>query len=263
MGNIKYNRTALLKELSRTFNDEELADLCFDLDIDYEELDGSNRRAKARELITYCERRDMVSELIAACAEMRGNIDWYNLTNFRSEDDQVAPARSGTADVQKQEADPVFASDSVAPAGPARGFDGKLKVFLSYASEDRETVRQLYDQLLADGFDPWLDVVKLLPGMRWNEEIEIAVEESHVVIVCLSNASVSKEGYVQKEIGAILDQAERMAERSIFVIPARLQDCELPRRLRSYQAVDLYKRGGYDMLILSLELRQDQLSESW
>jgi hypothetical protein len=81
-----------------------------------------------------------------------------------------------------------------------------------------------------------------------------------VVVVCLSNTSVSKEGYVQKEIGALLDEASQTTEGTIFLIPARLQECPLPRRLRDYQAVDLYVAGGYDRLKQSLQLRQQQLA---
>lgn len=47
----------------------------------------------------------------------------------------------------------------------------KLKVFLCHASEDKETVRKLYHQLKADGVEPWLDEVSILPGQEWQREI--------------------------------------------------------------------------------------------
>jgi hypothetical protein len=82
-----------------------------------------------------------------------------------------------------------------------------LRVFLCHASGDKPKVRELYRRLLAEGLDVWLDEAKLLPGQNWRVEIPKAVRNSDVVIVCLSKGSVSKEGYVQKEIKFALDIA--------------------------------------------------------
>ena len=108
----------------------------------------------------------------------------------------------------------------------------KLRVFLCHASQDKPVVRELYQQLLAEGWiDPWLDEEKLLPGQDWDIEIEKAVEAAGVVIVCLSKGSITKEGYVQKELRKVLDIALEKPEETIFIIPLRLEDCELPRKL--------------------------------
>ena len=65
--------------------------------------------------------------------------------------------------------------------------DRKLKVFLCHAKEDKPTVRELYKQLTSEGWlDVWLDEIKLLPGQEWDIEIEKAVEQTDVVIVCHS-----------------------------------------------------------------------------
>ncbi len=85
----------------------------------------------------------------------------------------------------------------------------KLRVFLCHASQDKPVVRELYRRLNNEGWiDPWLDEEKLLPGQDWDMEIERAVENSDDVIVCLSSNSVSKEGYIQKELRKILDVAD-------------------------------------------------------
>jgi len=72
----------------------------------------------------------------------------------------------------------------------------ELKVFLCRSSEDKGVVRKLCRQLKADGFDPWLDEEKILPGRDWNLEIANAVRNSDIVVVCLSCDSVGKAGYV-------------------------------------------------------------------
>jgi len=143
--------------------------------------------------------------------------------------------------------------------------DRKLRVFLCHSSQDKPIVRELYQRLLAESWiDPWLDEEKLLPGQDWDLEIEKAVESADAVIVCVSGKSVTKEGYVQKEIRKVLDIALEKPEETIFIIPLRLDDCELPRRLRSLHYVDYFpaeKRGQvYQRLMQSLDIRFRQLN---
>jgi TIR domain len=61
-----------------------------------------------------------------------------------------------------------------------------LKVFLCHARSDATAVRALYNRLVRDGVDAWIDKEKLLPGQDWELEIRKAVRESDVVVVCLS-----------------------------------------------------------------------------
>ncbi|MEH1863954.1 MAG: toll/interleukin-1 receptor domain-containing protein [Nostoc sp.] len=131
--------------------------------------------------------------------------------------------------------------------------DQPLKVFLCHGSEDKPTVRELYYRLLASGVKPWLDEENLLPGQDWRYEIAKAVRESNIVIVCLSRTSVSKAGFVQKEIKYALDVADEKPEGSIFLIPARLEECSLPDRLSGRQWVDIFQKNGFERLLKSLQ----------
>lgn len=142
--------------------------------------------------------------------------------------------------------------------------DRKLKVFLCHASQDKPSVRDLYKRLCAESWiNPWLDEEELLPGQDWNLEIEKAVESSNAVIVCISNVSVAKEGYVQKELRQVLNIALEKLEGSIFVIPVRLDDCPLPRQIRERQALDFFpedrRDAAFKKLIASLKIRKDAL----
>lgn len=132
----------------------------------------------------------------------------------------------------------------------------QLKVFLCHSSGDKQVVRKLYQQLrVKKGIDPWLDEVKLLPGVDWNREISLALQESDVVIVCLSKTSINKEGYVQKEIRRALDVAEEKPDGTIFIIPLRVEDCEVPQRLSQWQWVNYYEDGAFERLISALQRR--------
>ncbi len=140
----------------------------------------------------------------------------------------------------------------------------KLRVFLCHSSHDKPVVRELYRRLLAkDWIIPWLDEENLLPGQDWGIEIEKAIEIADVVIVCLSTDSVGKEGYIQRELKFALDIALEKPEGTIFIIPLRLDDCQIPRRLHSWQYLDYFPESrrelSYSKLVESLTLRWGHL----
>lgn len=135
-----------------------------------------------------------------------------------------------------------------------------LRVFLCHASDDKRTVMGLYLHLIKLGYDAWLDKEKLMPGQDWRLEISRAVKNSDAVIVCLSSQSVTKEGFVQKEIKLALDAADEKPDGTIFIIPTRLEDCEVPERLSKFQWVDLYSGNGFERLLKALEIRAQSVN---
>jgi len=94
-------------------------------------------------------------------------------------------------------------------------------------------VRRAYEQLKKAGFDPWLDENDLLPGQNWEEEIPRALKASAAVLVFLSKTSVSKRGYVQREFRIAFDTLQEIPHGQVFVIPVKLDDCEVPELFRS------------------------------
>lgn len=142
-----------------------------------------------------------------------------------------------------------------------------LRVFFCHSSGDKPIVRELYQKLSSEGWiDVWLDEVKLLPGQDWDYEIERALDSSDAVIVALSTGSVSKEGYVQRELRAVLDIALEKSEGTIYILPLRLDNCPRPRRLRSIHGVDYFPENlrawAYERIIESLKARAKHLGLS-
>lgn len=133
-----------------------------------------------------------------------------------------------------------------------------LKVFLCHAHADRDAVRALYTRLTNDAVDAWLDKEKLLPGQDWELEIKKAVREADVVVVCLSK-QFNQAGFRQKEVRLALDTAMEKPEGEIFIIPARLEECENLESLRKWHWVDLYEDGGYEMLTRALRARANKI----
>ena len=162
---------------------------------------------------------------------------------------QMGEAKNETNDSLKQHDTDVERRQKSELAGPT------LNVFLCHSSDDKVVVRELHDRLATEGVRPWLDQNELLPGQDWNMEITKAVRKSHVVIVCLSSRSITKAGYVQKEIRQALDVADEQPEGTIFIIPVRLEECEVPERLRRWQWVDYFDSNGYERLVKALRMR--------
>jgi formylglycine-generating enzyme required for sulfatase activity len=114
------------------------------------------------------------------------------------------------------------------------------KVFISYAREDIDTAKKLFADLKRGGADPWMDTEKLLSGEKWTEVIGRVMRESRFVLSLLSEKSVRKKGYFQKELNMALDIEEKFPEGDIFLIPVRLNNCTLPDKLRSIHLTDLF-----------------------
>jgi hypothetical protein len=135
----------------------------------------------------------------------------------------------------------------------------RLCVFLCHSSGDKPQVRDIYKRLTAEGIKAWLDEESLLPGQDWELEISRAICSTHVVIVCLSQNSTTKRGYVQKEIKFALNEADKQPEGTIFIIPVKVEECDLPDRLRRYHTVKLFEERGFEKLVGALRSRADEL----
>lgn len=116
-----------------------------------------------------------------------------------------------------------------------------LRVFLCHSSADKPAARELYQKLrIMSWIQPWLDEEELFPGMDWSREVQNAINSSDVIIVLLSNNSINKEGYVQREIRVALDFADEKPDGTLFIIPVRLEECKPPHRLLKWQYADYF-----------------------
>jgi len=65
--------------------------------------------------------------------------------------------------------------------------------FISYAHEDLNKVRKLYEDLKKRKVKAWFDKEDMAPG-RWEKRIKKAISRSRYFIFCLSEASLKKTG---------------------------------------------------------------------
>jgi len=151
---------------------------------------------------------------------------------------------------------------STTSPGLSRISDKRLtRIFISYAKEDIESAKRMLRDLNNAQYEPWLDCENLMPGQRWEVEIEEAIRKSDFFIALVSTRSSAKRGYVQKELSRALDVLEQVPQRDIFLIPARLEDCELPHSaLRGVQWVDLFPswNEGIERIFRALQSKRSK-----
>jgi formylglycine-generating enzyme required for sulfatase activity len=138
----------------------------------------------------------------------------------------------------------------------------EVRIFISYAREDEARVNELYQRLVDAGFQPWLDREHIIPGMKWEPIIKKALKQSDFVLVCLSTTSINKRGFLRREIKQALEQAEEKLEHDVYLIPARLDDCEVPDTLSEIQWVDLFEDNGWRRLLKAIEYGLKQRSKT-
>ena len=126
------------------------------------------------------------------------------------------------------------------------------KVFLCHSHADQDAIHALYVRLKKEGVEVWWDHEKLIPGQDWEYEIRKAIIRSQVVIVCLSRHFNKQRGYRHEELKIALEKADALPADEIFIIPARLEKCDLPNSLRHLHCVDLFEADGYKKLMRAL-----------
>lgn len=123
----------------------------------------------------------------------------------------------------------------------------KKHVFLLYCHGNRADVASLRDDLERAGETVWWDQ-DILPGQDWKQELRRAMKDSYAVVMCLSREAQARTtlGIYPEALDAISVFRE-YAPGSIFLIPVRLSECEIPfieidatRSLDRLHYVDLF-----------------------
>ena len=65
----------LLRAINDSFSEDDLRDLCFELRLDFENLPGSVKKDKARELIIHFDRRKRINVLVTTFLELRPHVN--------------------------------------------------------------------------------------------------------------------------------------------------------------------------------------------
>ena len=108
-----------------------------------------------------------------------------------------------------------------------------MKIFLSYASQDREVARAIERDLTEQGHDVFFDRDDLPPGQEFHARIRRAIQESHLLIFLITPDAVDAGSYSVSEI-EIAEKAWRRASGRLLPVLLRPTPIEsIPRFVRS------------------------------
>ena len=119
-------------------------------------------------------------------------------------------------------------------------------VFLSYAHEDLDSVRKVYEGLTERGLEVWFDKQNLGPG-RWATKVRKAINKSRYFVICLSKAALRKTGderpgFQDEELDIAYRIAMDQSETGFTIVPVRLEDCARgDHRLATFNQYDLFE----------------------
>lgn len=139
-------------------------------------------------------------------------------------------------------------------------------IFISYAHEDIEVANRLFNELkeFDDPDDPhlelFLDKKRIMPGQKWRDIIENAIKESQYFIILLSKNSIDKN-YVQEELLFASDIAKELPGLEIYIIPIRLDECQIPEEIQDLHIVDFFPdwKVGFEVLLHALGIKKHQI----
>jgi hypothetical protein len=130
-------------------------------------------------------------------------------------------------------------------ARAATALNGKgPKAFVSYASEDRDAVEQLAQELEARGIDVWQDKQDLRSGDRWEDVLLDVIGQKVDYVIVVQTAAMARriEGVYHQEIDAALKRQRRMGfsgdQQLRFLHPVRIGDSPLHPRLKELHVID-------------------------
>jgi TIR domain/SIR2-like domain len=134
---------------------------------------------------------------------------------------------------------------------PQTSLENAPKVFLCYASEDRDQVEQLSQQLQTAGIEPWQDKQNLRAGDNWDRQLVHVIQKivDYVVVVQTPAMTGQIEGYFHKEIATALDRQKYFAEGFRFILPVMHSDQQILAQLQSFHAIRLDTSDGLQKLI--------------
>ena len=108
-----------------------------------------------------------------------------------------------------------------------------MRVFLSYASQDRETGRAVERALTEQGHDVFFDRDDLPPGEEYHARIRTAIERSHLLVFLVSPDAVDPGSYTLSELEVAERSWRRAGGRVLPVVLRPTPIDSLPPFLRS------------------------------
>ncbi len=119
----------------------------------------------------------------------------------------------------------------------------EIRVFISYSRKNLKEASLVYNALVdVPGVSPWMDKTGIYGGDEWKLMIKKEIESCDYFLALFSEKAMEKEGFFHTEISFALDREKRFRPSRRFIIPARLDECDLSdyEELTKKQIIDLF-----------------------
>jgi hypothetical protein len=177
------------------------------------------------------------------------------VAELRKRCESESPGESPTpapASVSVPEGSPPVSTDLEAPS------DGPT-VFICHASEDKQMALKIWERLKQAGLNPWIDKEGIRGGDQWDQLLEKQIRGVDYFLVVQSGAMADKakqKSYVNKEIKLALEEQLKFPDQIAFILPVKIEECELREELMSVQCTDLTNWDNIENLLK--DIRRDQ-----
>jgi hypothetical protein len=111
-----------------------------------------------------------------------------------------------------------------------------------------------------------MDVECLQVGGDWDFQIKEAISKCSAFFACISNNSIEKNGYVQRELRLALMELEKKPQGTSYLCPILFDNSEVPNlqvssmNIKDYHAIQYFNENEREKLLNSL-VSQFQLPE--
>src|SRR5919106_2351629 len=112
-----------------------------------------------------------------------------------------------------------------------------MRIFLSYASQDREQAKLIYPALREQGHKVFFDRTDLPAGDEYHNRIREAIQNSHLFIFLLSPNAVDAGSYTLEELSI----AEKAGSK---LLPVVLREPPIDQVPASIRAVTFHQPAG-------------------
>lgn len=123
-----------------------------------------------------------------------------------------------------------------------------MKIFLSFASEDRDDAHRIYLTLMGDGHKVFFDKTSLPPGANFNQQIRKAIKQSDLFLVLISRAYLEDSRYRHSERELAEEKWPKPWGHVISVMLEKLKKTELAK-LHPYLSMGTFLQPEADVTI--------------
>jgi len=137
-----------------------------------------------------------------------------------------------------------------------------MKVFISYSHNDKEYADQICKVLKGEGYDIWIDKLRIKNNDNIAKLIDKGIDQADVVLLLISQSSLSST-WVQREFSAI--SLHQIGDTKKYVIPIKLDNSNVPSYLSNIQYLDMSFdiNQGIDLLkSILLKITKNELHET-